>query len=348
VYGGGGRGEDRGVEDVCEGVQLLPQCQRLLVPYSAPSLQTPPHSNPFPRPAPSSVTTPLTSPQSSSPSPSSHKRSQLCSRAWCTFRASPSPAALPWCPWAPHSPPTAQRRGGCCSTTPSRAGSSWRQTGPTHRAIPCWPGAGLSPTAASSSTTVGGGVGAWASVRTHLVCMCACVCGGGEVDVGSSRGHPCAAWQPCCRASHSPAYSPPPSPQTHPHPHVHHCFHAGIVDETNPYDKLPLTVTLPSEDPLYRAKRARMAELNLSTQHTFQLARDGALPPDLLPYLRLSQVGGCRGRGDLRVAVARLCCTLSNSLSCCIHVDGPPPTVLCRLGRSPRLQLCSSARPQRL
>ena len=62
----------------------------------------------------------------------------------------------------------------------------------------------------------------------------------------------------------------------------------GIVDESNPFDKLPLSVTIPSNDPLYRLKRDRLAELGLSTQQVFQLSRRQPLPPQLLPYLRLT------------------------------------------------------------
>jgi histone-lysine N-methyltransferase SETD3 len=49
-------------------------------------------------------------------------------------------------------------------------------------------------------------------------------------------------------------------------------------------------VTIPSEDPLYRQKRARLAEadLALSTQHTFQLSAAAPLPSQLLPFLRLT------------------------------------------------------------
>lgn len=48
-------------------------------------------------------------------------------------------------------------------------------------------------------------------------------------------------------------------------------------------------VIIPSDDPLYREKRARLAEQDLSTQQTFQLSAVEAtpLPPLLLPYLRL-------------------------------------------------------------
>ncbi len=63
-----------------------------------------------------------------------------------------------------------------------------------------------------------------------------------------------------------------------------------MVDDANPYDKLPLQVTLSSDDPLYPAKRARLGETELSTQQTFQLGgpTPDPLPPTLLPYLRLA------------------------------------------------------------
>jgi hypothetical protein len=52
---------------------------------------------------------------------------------------------------------------------------------------------------------------------------------------------------------------------------------------------LACAVVIPSDDPLYREKRARLAELDLSTQQTFQLSAVDVspLPPLLLPYLRL-------------------------------------------------------------
>lgn len=47
-------------------------------------------------------------------------------------------------------------------------------------------------------------------------------------------------------------------------------------------------VIIPSDDPFYREKRARLAENELSTQHTFQLSAATPLPPQLLPFLRLT------------------------------------------------------------
>lgn len=65
-----------------------------------------------------------------------------------------------------------------------------------------------------------------------------------------------------CSPEHNQPADPPP------------CLPAGIVDESNPYDKLPLSVTIPSADPLYRQKRDKLAAHSLSTQQTFQLQRN--------------------------------------------------------------------------
>lgn len=72
-----------------------------------------------------------------------------------------------------------------------------------------------------------------------------------------------------------------------PQPNSRLLINYGIVDENNPYDKLPLSITIPSTDPLYRFKRDKLAELGLSTQQTFQLQKAVPLPPQLLPYMRL-------------------------------------------------------------
>lgn len=40
-----------------------------------------------------------------------------------------------------------------------------------------------------------------------------------------------------------------------PQPNSRLLLNYGIVDESNPYDKLPLVVTLPANDPLYKVKR---------------------------------------------------------------------------------------------
>jgi histone-lysine N-methyltransferase SETD3 len=40
-----------------------------------------------------------------------------------------------------------------------------------------------------------------------------------------------------------------------PQPNSRLLLNYGIVDESNPYDKLPINVTLPANDPLYKVKR---------------------------------------------------------------------------------------------
>jgi histone-lysine N-methyltransferase SETD3 len=40
-----------------------------------------------------------------------------------------------------------------------------------------------------------------------------------------------------------------------PQPNSRLLLNYGIVDESNPYDKLALVVTLPANDPLYKVKR---------------------------------------------------------------------------------------------
>ena len=75
-----------------------------------------------------------------------------------------------------------------------------------------------------------------------------------------------------------------------PQPNSRLLLNYGVVDDKNPYDKIPMGITIPSDDPLYREKRARLAEQDLSTQQTFQLSASTPLPlpPKLLPYLRLT------------------------------------------------------------
>uniref|UniRef100_A0A383VYM3 Rubisco LSMT substrate-binding domain-containing protein n=1 Tax=Tetradesmus obliquus TaxID=3088 RepID=A0A383VYM3_TETOB len=73
-----------------------------------------------------------------------------------------------------------------------------------------------------------------------------------------------------------------------PQPNSRLLLNYGIVDESNPYDKLPLVVTLPANDPLYKVKRGILQEENLSTLQTFDMKRGQPLPPLLLPYLRLA------------------------------------------------------------
>ncbi len=62
----------------------------------------------------------------------------------------------------------------------------------------------------------------------------------------------------------------------------------GIVDENNPYDKLQLTATLSSSDPLFRLKRNILAANQLSTMLTFDMSRTTPLPATLLPFMRLA------------------------------------------------------------
>lgn len=72
-----------------------------------------------------------------------------------------------------------------------------------------------------------------------------------------------------------------------PQPNSRLLINYGIVDEGNPFDKLQLTVTLPSADSLFKAKRDVLDRAGLSTMQTFDLKRSEPLPPLLLPYLRL-------------------------------------------------------------
>ncbi len=43
-----------------------------------------------------------------------------------------------------------------------------------------------------------------------------------------------------------------------PQPNSRLLINYGICDENNPYDKLPVTVTLDNGDPLFKAKRGRL------------------------------------------------------------------------------------------
>lgn len=78
-----------------------------------------------------------------------------------------------------------------------------------------------------------------------------------------------------------------------PQPNTRLLINYGIVDESNPYDKLQLTVTLPSSDPHYKVKRGILQDVNMSTMQTFDLKRSQPLPPLLLPYLRLVRRHAC-------------------------------------------------------
>lgn len=59
-----------------------------------------------------------------------------------------------------------------------------------------------------------------------------------------------------------------------PQPNGRLLLNYGIVDETNPYDRLALTITLPIADPLYSMKRSLLQPHGLSTQQTFYLQGD--------------------------------------------------------------------------
>ena len=45
----------------------------------------------------------------------------------------------------------------------------------------------------------------------------------------------------------------------------------GFVDEANPYDRLAVTATLQTSDPLYQLKRSLLQRHGLASQQTFQL-----------------------------------------------------------------------------
>lgn len=72
-----------------------------------------------------------------------------------------------------------------------------------------------------------------------------------------------------------------------PQPNSRMLINYGIVEENNPFDKLQLMVTLPSNDPLFRAKRTVLSEAGLSSQQAFDMQRTQALPSQLLPYMRV-------------------------------------------------------------
>ena len=73
-----------------------------------------------------------------------------------------------------------------------------------------------------------------------------------------------------------------------PQPNSRLLINYGVVDPNNPHDKLPLSITIPNADPLYRLKMSTLAEQSLSTQQAFQLScQKMPLPEQLVPYLRL-------------------------------------------------------------
>lgn len=73
-----------------------------------------------------------------------------------------------------------------------------------------------------------------------------------------------------------------------PQPNSRLLINYGVVDPGNPYDKMPLTIIISSDDPHYRLKRSRLSELDLSTQQTFQITAKTPIPQNMLPYLRLA------------------------------------------------------------
>jgi len=72
-----------------------------------------------------------------------------------------------------------------------------------------------------------------------------------------------------------------------PQPNSRLLINYGVVDPDNPHDKLVITITIPSSDPLYRLKMTRLSGHQLSTQQAFQLTKAEPLPDQLLPYMRL-------------------------------------------------------------
>jgi len=73
-----------------------------------------------------------------------------------------------------------------------------------------------------------------------------------------------------------------------PQPNSRLLLNYGLVDEMNPYDKLQMTASLATTDPLYQLKRATLQAHQLATTQVFDLARSKPMPPMLLPYMRLA------------------------------------------------------------
>lgn len=84
-----------------------------------------------------------------------------------------------------------------------------------------------------------------------------------------------------------------------PQPNSKLLINYGVVDSNNPYDKMPVTVTIPTDDPFFRMKRSIVSEHGLSTSQTFQLSASNPIPQNLLPYLRLTFA---RTEADIRRA----------------------------------------------
>ena len=59
-----------------------------------------------------------------------------------------------------------------------------------------------------------------------------------------------------------------------PQPNSRLLLNYGIVDEQNPNDKMTVTATIPSSDPLFPQKRYLLQQHNMSSQQDFQLQRN--------------------------------------------------------------------------
>ncbi|CAG9460769.1 unnamed protein product [Pedinophyceae sp. YPF-701] len=75
-----------------------------------------------------------------------------------------------------------------------------------------------------------------------------------------------------------------------PQPNQKLLLNYGIVDEDNPYDRLTLSMTLLTDDPLYSEKKRALSNTKLATSQAFNLKRGAALPDGLLPLLRLAHM----------------------------------------------------------
>ena len=76
-----------------------------------------------------------------------------------------------------------------------------------------------------------------------------------------------------------------------PQPNRRLLLNYGIVDEGNPSDAESVTVTLPTDDPLFAAKRAALQRGGSATTAAFKLTAKEPLPSGLIPYLRLAFCG---------------------------------------------------------
>ena len=73
-----------------------------------------------------------------------------------------------------------------------------------------------------------------------------------------------------------------------PQPNQRLLLNYGLVEDDNPFDKLQVTITIPSVDPLFRAKRSALTPHGLSTQQTFDLSVSKPIPPTIKPWMRLA------------------------------------------------------------